>query len=60
MELTVGEQRKNAALDADHRADKGVHDHQQAELREILAKAQANRWRNRRDRGGPHFIVTVS
>jgi hypothetical protein len=60
VELAVGEERKDAALDADHRADKRVHDHQQAELREILAKAQTNRWLNRRDRSGSHFMVTVS
>jgi hypothetical protein len=39
VKFAFGEDRKNRALDADHRADEGVDDDQQDELREIFAKA---------------------
>ena len=44
VEFAVGEERKNGALDPDHRADEGVDDYQQGELREVFAKTQLDAW----------------
>ena len=42
VKLLLGDRRQDAALHADHRADEGVDDDEQRELREVLAQAEAD------------------
>jgi hypothetical protein len=42
LELLLGDRRQDAALQADHRAHEGVDDHEERELREVLAKTQTD------------------
>jgi hypothetical protein len=42
LEFLIGDRRQNAALHADHRADKRVDDHEESELRSILSHAKPN------------------
>ena len=60
VKFALGEKRENGALDADHRADEGVDDYQQGELREVFAKTQLDSWLVRREHCRPHGVATVS
>jgi hypothetical protein len=42
LEVLLGYRRQDAALEANHRADERVHDHEQGELREVRAEPEAH------------------
>jgi hypothetical protein len=48
LELAFGDGRQDAALQPHHGADEGIHQHQQRELAQVLAQAEAD------GRGLPH------
>ena len=42
VEVLLGDRRQDASLHPDHRADEGIDEDEQRELREVLAQAEAN------------------
>ena len=54
VEARIRDRRENAALHPDHASDKGIDQHQQRELPEVLAKSQADPARRAIDDGFGH------
>ena len=60
LKLLFGEERQNAALHADHRADERVDDDEQRELRDVLAKPETNDGWHMTDCRHRHALVFTS